>query len=116
MARVKNGPVEDLPETRPALTPEGRMLQCQAYAFDLAEKQLREGTASAMVICHFLKAASEKDKLEREKIMYEQELLKAKVKSIEREEKSDQFFKEVVDAMKVYRGESENDEDYEDIY
>lgn len=37
---------------RPALTPEARENQLISLASDLAEKQLREGTASSQVITH----------------------------------------------------------------
>ena len=42
-------------EMRPALTPEARENQLIYLATDLAEKQLREGTASSQVITHYLK-------------------------------------------------------------
>ena len=51
---------------RPATTPEGREKQLIALATDLAEKQLREGTASSQVITHYLKLGSSKDKIERD--------------------------------------------------
>jgi hypothetical protein len=38
---------------RPALTPEARENQLVSLAVDLAEKQLREGTASSQVITHY---------------------------------------------------------------
>ena len=53
---------------RPALTPEARENQLIYLATDLAEKQLREGTASSQVITHYLKLGSTKEKLEREKL------------------------------------------------
>ena len=37
---------------RPALTPEARENQLISLAVDLAERQLREGTASSQVITH----------------------------------------------------------------
>ena len=56
---------------RPALTPEAREDQLIALATNLAEKQLLEGTASSQVITHYLKMGSTKERLERE-IMKEQ--------------------------------------------
>ena len=43
---------------RPALTPEARENQLIALAVNLAEKQLREGTASSQVITHYLKKST----------------------------------------------------------
>ena len=40
---------------RPALTPEARENQLISLAIDLAEQQLRDGTASSQVITHYLK-------------------------------------------------------------
>lgn len=50
---------------RPALTPEARENQLVSLAVDLAEKQLREGTASSQVITHYLKLGSTKERIEK---------------------------------------------------
>lgn len=47
-------------DSMPATTPEARENQLIALAVDLAEKQMREGTASAQVITHYLKLGSTK--------------------------------------------------------
>ena len=62
---------------RPALTPEARENQLIYLATDLAEKQLREGTASSQVITHYLKLGSTKEKLQREKLEEENKPSKA---------------------------------------
>ena len=67
---------------RPALTPEARENQLVSLAINLAEQQLRDGTASSQVITHYLKLGSQKERLEREKLQRENELLKAKTDSI----------------------------------
>ena len=56
---------------RPALSPEARENQMIALAVDLAEQQLRDGTASAQVITHFLKLGTSKAELEKEKLRQE---------------------------------------------
>ena len=61
-------------QSRPALSPEARENQCIALAMDLAEKQLREGTASSQLITEFVKRGSTKAKLEQE-ILAEQKIL-----------------------------------------
>ena len=53
---------------RPALTPEARENQLVSLAINLAEQQLRDGTASSQVITHYLKLGSQKERLEREKL------------------------------------------------
>ena len=68
MARVKKVESYDKPvKMRPALTPEAREGQLVSLAVDLAEQQLRDGTASSQVITHYLKLGSMREKLERER-------------------------------------------------
>ena len=60
--------------SRPALTAEARENQLIALATDLAEQQLRAGTASSQVITHYLKLASSKERLEKEILEKQKEL------------------------------------------
>ena len=66
----------------PATSPEARENQLINMAVDLAEQQLRDGTASSQVITHFLKLGTMKEQLEREKLMKENELLRARTESL----------------------------------
>ena len=58
----KTNPVSNTKKNRIATSPEARENQLIALAVDLAEQQLRDGTASSQVISHFLKMASTKEK------------------------------------------------------
>lgn len=102
-------------KSRPALTPEARENQMIALAVDAAEEQLRNGTASSQVITHYLKLATVKSRLEIEKLKSENELLKAKTKSLESAEHQEQMYKEAIEAMRRYSGHGEP-EDYDDYY
>ena len=93
----------------PATTPEARELQMVAYAFDLAEQQLLDGTASAQVITHFLKYGSEQNKLEREKLRKDNLLSQARVDQISKQSENSELYTEVLQAMKIYTGESDPD-------
>lgn len=86
----------------PALTPEGREDQMIAYAVDLAEQQLRDGTASSQVITHYLKLGSMREKYEREKLQHEIKLLIAKTESIKAEKERDILYAEAIEAMRRY--------------
>ena len=97
---------------RRASTPEAREDQLVALAIDLAEQQLRDGTASAQVITHFLKLGSTREKLEKEKLGEETKLVSAKIKSIESEERTEALFAEAIKAMRHYSGR-DNDEEFE---
>lgn len=101
---------------RPATTPEGRENQLVSLASDLAEKQLREGTASAQVISHFLKLGSSREKLEQERIRYENELSQVKIAAIASQERVEELYKTALDAMRTYSGQEplELERDYDD--
>lgn len=93
---------------RPALTPEARENQMIALAVDLAEKQLLEGTASSQVITHFLKLATSRERLEREKLEKENELLRAKTEAIESAKRVEELYSDALRAMRSYRGETDD--------
>lgn len=95
---------------RPALTPEARESQLISLANDLAERQLRDGTASAQVISYFLKRGSEEEKLKIEKLEEENKLLRAKTKSIEDQGDYKKLVADALDAMRGYQGKDDSDE------
>jgi len=79
-------------------------------AIDLAEKQLMEGTASSQVITHFLKLASTKERLEKEILERQKDLITAKTKKIESDQRSEEMYENALNAFKSYSGRI-NDED-----
>ena len=112
MPRTKARVLESDEELRsPALTPEARENEMITYAIDLAEKQLREGTASSAVITHYLKLGSMKEKLEREKLQKENELLRAKTEALQSAKRVEELYADALRAMKLYSGEEEDDEE-----
>lgn len=94
-------------KTRSALTPEGRESQLISLAIDLAEKQLREGTASSQVIAHFLKLGSTKAQIEKELLEKQRDLAEAKADSIKSGNRMDELYLQAVNAMKTYSGQEE---------
>lgn len=97
---------------RPALTPEAREQQMISLAEDLAEQQLRDGTASSQLITHYLKLATAREKLEREKLARENELLTAKKQAIESAERIGELYENAIKAMRRYGGQGDSDDDY----
>lgn len=97
----------------PAMTPEARENQLVSLAMDLAEQHLRDGTASAQEITHFLKLATQKEKLEKEILVKNSLLLDAKTESIKSAKKNEEIYKEAIEAMKTYSGYDSGD-DYEE--
>ena len=101
---------------RPALSPEARENQMISLAVDLAEKQLKEGTASSQVITHFLKLATTRAQLEKEKLTRENKLLDAKTKAIESSERVEELYANAIKAMQSYSGHGGDDDEYSDVY
>lgn len=95
---------------RPALSPEARENQCISLAMDLAEQQLRDGTASSQVITHFLKAGASKAELEKEKLRKENLVLEAKAKAYESGEEIKELYENALKAMRNYGGYGDPDE------
>lgn len=96
---------------RPALTPEGRENQLISLAEDLAEKQLREGTASSQVITHYLKLGTAREKYELEKLKRENALLEAKKEVMESSKKVEELYANAIRAFQSYNGQEEVMED-----
>lgn len=102
---------------RPALTPEARENQLVSLATDLAEKQLREGTASSQVITHYLKLGSTRERLEREKLEEENKLLKARTEALQSSKRIEELYTDAINAIRRYSGqERENDYDEREDY
>ena len=95
---------------RPALSPEARENQLVSLAVDLAEKQLREGTASSQVITHYLKLGSSREKLERERLEEENNLLRAKVRAIDSTDEIKDLYKDAINAFRIYSGQGNDDD------
>lgn len=102
-------------KSRPALTPDARENQLICLAIDLAEKQLREGTASSQVITHYLKLGSSKERLEKEILAKQKDLIEAKTSNLQSTQRIEELYKDAMDAFKRYKGEGDSD-DYQDVF
>ena len=110
MAKVK---VHDAPakrKMRPALSPEARENQLVSLAVDLAEKQLMEGTASSQVITHYLKLGSTKERVEKEILEKQKELITAKTEALKSQKRVEELYAEALKAMRNYNGQGNPDE------
>lgn len=95
---------------RPAETPEARENQMIAMSMNLAEQQLRDGTASSQVITHFLKLGTAKAKIELENLEMQKKLTEAKTKQIESAEKTAELYANAIKAMGIYSGRNIDEE------
>lgn len=111
MARPRKD--DDLTPVRrrpPATTPEQRENQMMSYATDLAERQILDGTASSMVITHYLKLATRKEALEREKLINENKLLQARVANMAADGDIKKLYEEAIEAFRGYQPTETEDE------
>ena len=105
MARVKKVNESSTKSSmRPALTPEARENQLIYLATNLAEQQLRDGTASSQVITHYLKLGSSKEKIEKQK-----ELISAKTESLQSSKRIEELYANAIKAMQKYSGHGGDD-------
>lgn len=100
---------------RPGLTPESREDQLVALAINLAEQQLLDGTASSQVISHFLKIGSTKERIEREILKEQKDLIKAKTEVLKSEKRTEELYDEAIKAMRRYSGQEVTCDDEEEL-
>lgn len=116
MAKVKvTSSSDNQTPTLPALTPEAQENQMIALTMNLVEQRLRNGSASSQETTHFLKLATVKYRLEKEKLRYENELTAAKTEAIKKTDESRLIAENAIKAMRSYQGQGDPD-DYEDVY
>lgn len=102
---------------QPAKTPEDQENRMIELAVDLAEKRLREGTATSQVLVHYLKLGSTREQLEQEKLERENDLLAAKKDAMESAQRVEELYGKALNAMRTYAGQvidTDVDEDYDD--
>lgn len=109
MAKVKTTKA-DTKKIRPALTPEARENQLIYLATDLAEQQLRDGTASSQVITHYLKLGTTKEKIEREILEKQKDLLVAKTEALQSAKHIEELYANAISAMRQYSGHEDEEE------
>ena len=95
---------------RPGLTPEAEEGQLIALATNLVKQRLMDGSASSQETTHFLKLGSTKARLENERLIEENKLLRAKTKALESAEDMKELYAEAITAMASYQGHGDPDE------
>lgn len=104
MPKKKPTTSEQPMKSRQARTPEARENQLISLAVDLAEEQLRNGTASSQVITHFLKLGSTKEKIEKEILEKQKELITAKTENLQSAKRVEELYTNALEAMRKYSG------------
>lgn len=103
--KVRKEPVASTDVYMSAMTPEARENQLISLAVNLAEKQLREGTASSQVITHYLKLGSTKERMEKEMMQEQIKLLTAKTEALQSAKHVEELYSEAIAAFKRYNGQ-----------
>lgn len=102
---------DPLRKIRPALSPEARENQMISLAMDLAEQQLRDGTASSQLITEFVKRGSTKARLEKEILQEQKNLIEAKTESLQMAKRMEELYSEAMKAFASYSGQGELSDD-----
>ena len=113
MAKSSNKHLKNSREFAPAISPEARELQIASQAYDLVEQRIRDGTATSQETTYFLKLSSLSEKLRKEKLAKEIELLEAKTDAIKAVKRMDEVYMDAINAMRLYQGigGEDNEED-----
>lgn len=102
-------------KTLPAKDPVQRENQLINLAVNLAEKQLKEGTATSQVITHFLKLATVREQIEHDHLLADLELKKAKIKYMADQTTGKELYEKALKAFRSYSGSRADDEgEYDD--
>lgn len=92
---------------KPAHIPDSRESQLINLAVNLAEQQLRDGTASSAVIVHYLKLATKEEHLKRKILEEQAKLLGAKTDALQSGKNQEQLALNAIEAMKRYSGSND---------
>ena len=112
MARPYKGSAEPAKKSRPATTPEGHENHLISLAVTLAEKQLRDGSASSQVMIHYLKLGTSRERREQRKLELEIELLRVKTEDIAASARIEEMYGKALSAMSEYAGNVEAEDEY----
>lgn len=109
---------EPPPLRRPATTPQAREHELIELSVDLAERQLREGTASAQVISHYLKLGSSRERLEQQRLELENELIGEKIETLKAQARIEELYANAISVMRAYSGQEPEgaEDDYDPDY
>ena len=97
----------------PPLTPEARENQMISLAMDLAEQQLRDGTASSQLITEFVKRGSTKARIEKEILEEQKELMAAKTEALKSQARIEELYTKAIAAMRRYNGQGYDEDNFE---
>ena len=98
--------------SRPPMTQEAQENLMISLAMQCAEKQLRDGTASSQVITHYLKLGSSKERIEKEILEKQKELIEAKTKNLNSNSEAKELYNKALEAFRRYSGAGGDGDEY----
>jgi len=108
MARPKKTADVPVRKRPPATSLEAKEAEMISLAVDLAEQQLRDGTASAQVITHYLRLGTTNNRLEKEKLERETQMLRAKTEALQSQKHIEELYQEAINALSRYSGNEDD--------
>lgn len=99
----------------PARTPQEEENYMISIAVKAAEEKILSGNAPSQLLTHYLKLATVKERLEKEKLEKEIELLRAKTDAIEASKQTEEMYRNAIRAMARYNGSFGNEETDADV-
>lgn len=100
-----------------ARSPERREQEMISLAEELAERKIRDGTASSQIIVHYLRLGTTRERLEKERIIEDTKLRRAKTESLDLAKRIEELYNDAIKSFGSYSGvfrKQEDDEYYED--
>lgn len=85
-----------------ARTLEGREQEITNKAYDRAEQQIEDGTASSQVLTHFLKMGSTRELVEQERIRGQIEVDRVKAEQLEGQKRIEELYVNAIEAFGRY--------------
>lgn len=97
----------------PAKTPEERESVLISKSLNLIERQIDDGTVSASVLVQYAKLGSSREKLEQERLVSDNAVLRKKLETMEAAIDVKNLMEDALNAFKGYSGQSTDDSDNE---
>lgn len=101
---------EKAPSILAATTPEGMENELIAMAYELVAQRIQDGTASSAETVHFLKMGSAKERLEKERLKKELDLMQAKTEAYSTAKNIESLYSNAIAAFRTYIGVEDSDE------
>lgn len=98
----------------PAKTPDERESALVSMAMDRAEQMIADGSASSQLLVHFAKLGSSRERLEQQRLVNENAVLKKKLATMEAAIDVKNLMDEALQAFRGYTGEQPSDDKFDE--